>query len=30
MGVEPDLWRRKRFEVLTYQVEEFHEGALPE
>ena len=25
MGVEPDLWRRKHFEVLTYQVEEFHE-----
>ena len=30
MGVEPDLWRRKHFEVLTYQVEEFHEGAFPE
>ena len=25
MGVEPDFWRRKHFEVLTYQVEEFHE-----
>lgn len=25
MGVEPDLWRRKHFEVLTYQVEDFHE-----
>jgi AmmeMemoRadiSam system protein A len=25
MGMEPDLWRRKHFEVLTYQVEEFHE-----
>jgi len=25
MGVEPDLWRRKHFAVLTYQVEEFHE-----
>ena len=25
MGVEPDLWRRKHFDVLTYQVEEFHE-----
>ena len=25
MGVEPDLWRHKRLEVLTYQVEEFHE-----
>lgn len=25
MGVEHDLWRRKHFEVLTYQVEEFHE-----
>jgi uncharacterized protein len=30
MGVEPDLWRRKHFDVLTYQVEEFHEGAFPE
>ena len=30
MGVEPDLWRRQHFEVLTYQVEEFHEGAFPE
>ena len=25
MGLEPDLWRRKHFEVFTYQVEEFHE-----
>ena len=25
MGVESDLWRRKHFDVLTYQVEEFHE-----
>jgi AmmeMemoRadiSam system protein A len=25
MGVEPDLWCRKHLEVLTYQVEEFHE-----
>lgn len=25
MGVEPDRWRREHFEVLTYQVEEFHE-----
>jgi AmmeMemoRadiSam system protein A len=25
MGVSPDLWRRKKLEVLTYQVEEFHE-----
>jgi len=25
MGVEPDLWRSKHLEVLTYQVEEFHE-----
>ena len=30
MGLEPDLWRRAHFEVLTYQVEEFHEGAFPE
>ena len=30
MGLEPDLWRRKHLEVLTYQVEEFHEGAFPE
>jgi uncharacterized protein len=30
MGVEPELWRRKHFEVQTYQVEEFHEGAIPE
>lgn len=25
MGVSPDLWRHKKLEVLTYQVEEFHE-----
>lgn len=25
MGASPDLWRRKRLGVLTYQVEEFHE-----
>ena len=25
LGVDPDAWRRKHFEVLTYQVEEFHE-----
>jgi AmmeMemoRadiSam system protein A len=25
MGLEPDLWRHGQFEVLTYQVEEFHE-----
>lgn len=25
MGASPDLWRRKKLEVLTYQVEEFHE-----
>jgi len=25
MGLDPDLWRRQHFEVLTYQVEEFHE-----
>ena len=25
MGLEPDLWRRKPLEVLTYEVEEFHE-----
>lgn len=28
MGLEPDLWRRKHFEVLTYQVEEFREGSI--
>jgi uncharacterized protein len=27
MGANPDLWRRKHLEVLTYQVEEFHEAA---
>lgn len=25
MGVHPDSWRTKHFDVLTYQVEEFHE-----
>ncbi len=25
MGAQPDLWRRKMLDVLTYQVEEFHE-----
>ena len=25
MGSSPDLWRRKKLEVLIYQVEEFHE-----
>jgi AmmeMemoRadiSam system protein A len=25
MGAAPDLWRRKHLDVLTYQVEEFHE-----
>lgn len=25
MGVSPDSWRNKHFEVLIYQVEEFHE-----
>jgi uncharacterized protein len=25
MGAMPDTWRRKHLEVLTYQVEEFHE-----
>jgi uncharacterized protein len=30
MGLEPDIWRRKHFQVLTYQVEEFHEGAIAE
>lgn len=25
MGAAPDLWKRKKLEVLTYQVEEFHE-----
>ena len=28
LGMEPDMWRRKHFEVFTYQVEEFHEGPL--
>ncbi len=26
MGANPDLWRRKHLEVLTYQVEEFRES----
>ena len=30
MGANPDLWRVKHLEVLTYNVEEFHEGAIPE
>ena len=30
MGVETDLWRREHLEVLTYQVEEFREGEIPE
>ena len=25
MGAQPDLWRKKKIDVLTYQVEEFHE-----
>ena len=25
MGAQPDLWRKKKLDVLTYQVEEFHE-----
>jgi AmmeMemoRadiSam system protein A len=25
MGSPPDLWRRKKLDILTYQVEEFHE-----
>jgi AmmeMemoRadiSam system protein A len=25
MGASPNLWRQKKLEVLTYQVEEFHE-----
>jgi AmmeMemoRadiSam system protein A len=25
MGASPDLWKRKKLEVATYQVEEFHE-----
>ena len=28
MGLEPDMWRRQHFEVLTYQVEEFREGSM--
>jgi uncharacterized protein len=30
MGLEPGAWRHNHFEVLTYQVEEFHERAFPE
>lgn len=30
MGVEPDVWRHTHLEVLTYEVEEFHEGAILE
>lgn len=30
MGVEPDAWRHTHLEVLTYEVEEFHEGAILE
>ena len=30
MGLETDAWRHKHFEVLTYQVEEFREGAFRE
>jgi uncharacterized protein len=25
MGVDPELWRTKHLDILTYQVEEFHE-----
>jgi AmmeMemoRadiSam system protein A len=25
MGAQPDLWRKKKLDILTYQVEEFHE-----
>jgi AmmeMemoRadiSam system protein A len=25
MGSPPDLWRKKKLDILTYQVEEFHE-----
>ena len=25
MGSPPDLWRRKKLDILIYQVEEFHE-----
>lgn len=27
MGVDPDLWRRRKLDVQIYQVEEFHEGS---
>lgn len=30
MGVEPDAWRHTHLDVLTYEVEEFHEGAILE
>jgi uncharacterized protein len=30
MGMEPDAWVHKHFEVLIYQVEEFHEGVFRE
>lgn len=30
MGVRPDLWRNRHLDVLTYKVEEFHEGAILE
>jgi hypothetical protein len=26
MGANPELWRTNHFDVLTYQVEEFHES----
>jgi AmmeMemoRadiSam system protein A len=28
MGAQPDLWRWKKLDVLTYQVEEFHEKKI--
>ena len=28
MGSPPDTWRRKKLDVLVYQVEEFHENAI--
>jgi uncharacterized protein len=30
MGMEPNAWRYTHFEVLTYQVEKFHEGTFLE
>ena len=30
MGKSPDVWRRKHLDVLTYQVEEFHEPSNPQ